>query len=915
MNKVKQLTLDTILSGKDVPARLAASVKHSVECSIFFAHLLTQNPSIIASLDIDAIYSAEDMMAFLVLQPIEDEASLKRALRQLRQTVMARLIIRDLNQMADLNEVMLTTSLLAEIAVQTAVDYISRWLSLEYGSPSASIANPNEAQSLMVVGMGKLGGYELNVSSDIDLIFAYEAAGETVGEQSISNQEFFTKVSKQLINVIDDVTEDGFVFRVDMRLRPYGSEGSLVCSLDALENYYQANGREWERYAWIKGRVIVGDGALIYRLLKPFVFRKYLDYGAFSSMRDLKKQIQQDVNRRDLHENIKLGRGGIREIEFIAQVFQLMRGGQEPSLQVRPTLNALINLTKMGLLSADVTQQLSDAYTFLRNLEHRLQYYEDAQTHELPKNDVHRAVIAKAMRFAKWDDLLQVLNQYRSFVSQQFDEVFAYEQTPIDQNQQACEVWSGAVDIEQSKACLGSLGFQSPADTDKIISVFKVSRRVKRLPEISRQRLNAVMPMVITLSGRQPNAADTLLRMIALIETICQRASYLAFFVEYPQILSRLVALVSASPWIASYLSQHPVLLDSLIESESEDDAPVDNVVLEAQLMEKMQWLDGDTEQQMNVLREFQQMQLFALASKDVMQHIPLQTLSDLLSDLADIILRVVIKTVWPTIKGRHCDAPKFSIIAYGKHGGLELGYSSDLDMVFLYEDDHDDAREVYSRFGMRIIAWLNTMTSSGILYETDMQLRPNGNSGLLVISLEGFKRYQFEKAWVWEHQAITRARFAVGDAKLGKKFEALRKAVLVMPRDEVALKEQVLDMRNKMKDAYRYVNGRFDLKKSLGGMIDIEFIVQYLVLAHAKHYPALIENCGNIKLLERCAQYGLIPVELSQKTADAYVELRRQQHALRLQGQAEAAVPESSVEGIVNTVRALWRTVFYSDK
>ncbi len=889
--------------------------EHAKQCSLVFKQWMQEETlHTLLTKDHDKVFSADEMTALLNEADIVDEASLKRALRFCRKAVLSRLILRDLNGLADLKEVMLTTSMLAEVSLHTANSYLASWLSEDYGQPEVSIINPESRQSLMIIGMGKLGGYELNVSSDIDLIFTYESSGRTDGENPLSHQEYFTKLAKRLIHVIDDLTADGFVFRVDMRLRPFGSEGALVCSFDALEQYYQKYGREWERYAWIKGRVITGD-ASVERLLRPFIYRKYLDYGALANMRDLKKQIQDEVYRKDLHDNIKLGRGGIREIEFIAQAFQLMRGGQEHVLQVRPTLTALNHLAQIGHLSQTVVDSLSEAYVFLRNLEHRLQYYEDKQTHELPTDDQVRAVIVKALGYADWAELITHLSRYRQFVAKQFDAVFAYDMEPAVQDSATLAVWQQQLEVTVAKERLSGLGYQDPEAAYGYLDSFRKNHRYKHLPEVSVKRLDLLMPSVIEICGKRNNANACLQRMVDLIETICRRASYLAFFAEYPQVLGRLVAMVGASPWIASYLSQHPILLDSMTENASFDaETGFDIASLEAEITEKMQWLEGDTEQQMNALREFQQQQLFAMARKDVIEDLPLQILSDQLCQLADLILRVVVKVVWPMIKGAHLDQPKFAIIAYGKHGGRELSYLSDLDLVFIYDDDHPEAREVYSRFGMRIINWLNTMTSSGILYETDMQLRPDGNSGLLVISIQGFERYQREKAWVWEHQALTRARFAVGDEAVGQAFEKVREEILLQPRDLDDLKAKVLDMRERMKGAYRYVEGLFDLKKSLGGMVDIEFIVQYLVLAYAHKYPELLKNAGNLNILMTCSKVGLIPETLAKSAAGAYLELRKQQHAIRLQGTADAKVPEASMQTLVDNVRSLWQFVFYGD-
>lgn len=896
-------------------ALITNDILKATECSPFLKRLLMADQSLLENVvnGVDDVWSVKAMWEWLEAQPIADEASLKKAVRQLRQHVIARLILRDLSGRANLQEVMLTNSYLAEVTVNFAIQHIPRLSLAIYGEP---IGESGNKQALIVVGMGKLGGYELNVSSDIDLIFAFEEDGETNGQKSCSNAEYFTHVCKRLISVIDEITEDGFVFRVDMRLRPYGSEGPLVASLTMLEDYYQQQGREWERYAWIKGRVIAGPAKTLTKLLQPFVYRKYLDYGAISSMRDLKVQIQRDVNRRDLHENIKLGRGGIREIEFIAQVFQLMRGGQDVSLQIRATLDVLKLLANQSLIEKHISSELQESYVFLRNLEHRLQYYNDQQTHDLPEVEAHRAMIAKSMGMPDWDTLDAEIKKVRAFVSQQFSDVFAYETDPSDEGKASSgqDFWNMHLEDAVLVESLEAIGYQEPNEAMRQLQAFKGSFKISRLPDLSRMRLNALMPAVIQQCGKRYNANETLARMIVLLETICRRASYLAFFVEYPHVLDRVLTLIASSAWVAGYLTQHPILLDGLLDVHATN-AELDIAAQESQLMHRLQLIEGDTEQQMNLLRDFQQARLFALAAEDVINHIPLAKLSSQLSDLADMILRVVLKTVWPTVKGHHIEVPKFAIIAYGKHGGREMGYMSDLDMVFLYDDDHPDAREIYTRLGLKIIAWLNTMTSSGILYETDMQLRPDGGSGLLVSSIESFAIYQHEKAWVWEHQAITRARFAAGDESVGQAFEKIRIEIITKQHNLKDLRQEITHMRQRMKSAYRYVPGRFDLKHGLGGMIDIEFIVQYLVLAYSHQSPKLCENRANVHILRLCSVLGLIPPELGQQAADAYLKLRAHQHAMRLQGYLDAWVPEDQMQAQSGVIRELWRKVFLEEQ
>ncbi len=906
------LTLDMILSENRAQYsdghRDEACIRHAVACSPFIARLFTKDAGLMNdSLEnLHKEYQLRDMQNFLSQQNIVDEVSLKRALRFLRQHVMARMIVRDLNALADLREVMRTTSLLAECVINTAIDYLNTWLVDALGQPVDAQGYP---QSFIVIGMGKLGGRELNVSSDIDLIFAYENEGETQAENPISNQDFFTRLAKKLIAAIDEITEDGFVFRVDMRLRPFGSEGALVSNLDALEDYYQNNGREWERYAWIKGREVTG-GNQISCLLKPFVFRKYLDFGAFASMRDLKIQIQRDVNSKGMHDNIKLGRGGIREIEFIAQVFQLIRGGQDVSLQIKPTLAILELLKNKGLLHEKTVSELSQAYVFLRNLEHRLMYVEDAQTQELPKTDEAKARIAKAMSFAGWAEFLTQLNLYRQNVQQHFDATFSDANTGQDVLDIEKSIWNGAIAEQEAVLALQQMGFAEAQETLRRLNTLHQSSRYAKLPELSRQRFDALMPLVILLAAEMQNPDITLMRVIDLLESICRRASYLALLAEHTQAMRLLVKLCSSSPWLANYLAQHPILLDELLDTRSLYAVP-DFSAMRVELIKRLVEVEGDVERQMDVMRHFKHANVFRFAAQDINGELALETLSDYLSALAELVLSVSLEIIWPQIRGKHLEVPKFAVIGYGKLGGKELGYASDLDIIFLYKDDTPEAGEVYARFAQRINNWFNSLTSAGLLYETDLQLRPDGNSGLLVSSVTAFREYQLQKAWVWEHQAITRARFVAGDKQIGETFEKIRVEVIAQTRDLEKLKSEVLAMREKMRVAQHLTGNLFDVKHSIGGIIDVEFLVQYLVLAHAKQYPQLTANIGNIALLKLLASLNIIDHDLAEKAVFAYREYRHTQHMLKLQGVAQLRVEISLVSEHVAAVTALWEQVF----
>jgi len=894
-------------------------LKRLEDCSPFIARLLAKDAGVLVDLlkNLHISYRLAEMQQFLAAQKIVDEITLKKALRRLRQHVLARMITRDLNGLADLNEVMQTTSQLAEIAIQTAVSCQQAWLESAWGLPLGADGNQ---QQFIVIGMGKLGGGELNVSSDIDLIFAYEEEGETLGLNSggaekISNQDFFTKLAKKVISALDEITEDGFVFRVDMRLRPFGSEGVLVSNLDALEDYYQNNGREWERYAWIKGCVVYpNNDALqtnIHALLRPFIFRKYLDFNTLNSMRDLKLQIHRDVTQKGQQDNIKLGRGGIREIEFIAQVFQLIRGGQDASLQIKPTLEVLKLLKIKGFLQEKAVGELTAAYVFLRNLEHRLMYVEDQQTQNLPKNDEAKARIANAMYFENWDALLAALSAHRKIVAQHFDATFSQNNQSHSQQQDALEtsIWQGTIEKEAALQALLDEGYSDVSETYLRLKMLRASNRYQQLPELSRQRFDTLMPLVIHQSALEKNADVALLRTIILLENICRRASYLALLAEFPEALNLVIKLCAASPWLAQYLTAHPILLDELLDTRTLYAAP-DFAKMRADLSKKMAELFGDTEAQMDAMRHFKHGAILRFAAQDMAGRLKLETLSDYLSALADTILEVSLQAIWQSLKFKHIDNPKFSVIGYGKLGGKELGYVSDLDIIFLYDDENENAAENYARFAQRINNWFNSITNAGLLYETDLQLRPDGNSGLLVSSVAAFREYQLHKAWVWEHQAITRARFVAGDASIGEAFEKIRIEVITQVSDTEKLRAEVVAMREKMRAAQTFIAGMFDIKHSVGGIIDVEFLVQYLVLLHAKQYSKLTGNIGNIGLLKLLSKLKIIEHDLAVKVVLAYREYRHMQHALKLQGAPHMRVEISMVNEHASAVKALWNQV-----
>ncbi|MEQ1914327.1 MAG: bifunctional [glutamate--ammonia ligase]-adenylyl-L-tyrosine phosphorylase/[glutamate--ammonia-ligase] adenylyltransferase, partial [Sideroxydans sp.] len=757
---------------------------------------------------------------------------------------------------------------------------------------------------MLVIGMGKLGGGELNVSSDIDLIFVFPEDGETNGARSLSNQEFFSRVGRKLIALINDLTADGFVFRVDMRLRPYGDSGPLAMSFAALEEYLVAQGREWERYAWIKARVVSPAASAhtseLENLARPFVFRKYLDFGAFDSMRKLHAQIKAEVARKERHNNIKLGRGGIREIEFIAQVFQLIRGGRDAQLRIRPTQQVLRQIAQDEELSADVVEKLNHSYIFLRNLEHRLQYLNDQQTQALPDDAANQEIIASAMGYANYSALLAVLDPLRDFVSAQFEAVFGSKQ----ENGERLG-WHEDSNEDELTGMLSKLQYSEASTLANVLLQFRTGSRYRSLPDISRQRLDGIVPTLMTLCATEQNRDETLHRTLVLLEAIARRAAYLAFLAEYPQALPRLVRMLSASAWAGDYLTQHPILLDELLDTRELYVAP-DWQALDAKLSARLSEHIGDTEREMDTLRQFQQTQTFHLLAMDLQGILPLETLSDHLSDLADLILRHTLQLCWRDARKKHQEQANFAILAYGKLGGKELGYASDLDLVFIYDDAHPDAGQIYARLAQRINTLLSSHTAAGRLYEVDLRLRPNGESGLLVSSIEAFEDYQRNHAWVWEHQALTRARFCAGDAELGARFERIRNGLLCLPRDIAPLKQAIVEMRQKMHDGHPNPSTLFDIKHDKGGMVDVEFMVQYLVLAYAAQHPQLALNRGNLALLSMAAELNLIEEVQSEAAREVYRSLRHIQHQMRLNNQLECRIEKTRID--VAGVQALWQ-------
>jgi glutamate-ammonia-ligase adenylyltransferase len=852
-------------------------------------------------------------------------AALPAAMRRLRNLVVATLITRDLGGRADLAEVVDTMTALADFAVQTHVAALHAELAALYGTPIGE--DTHTPQTLIVLGMGKLGGGELNVSSDIDLIFTYAEDGETDGgpqQRALSNHEFFIRLGKKLIAALSEITEDGFTFRVDMALRPNGASGPLAAGFNMVEEYLIVQGREWERYAWVKARALTGseaDIAALDAIVRPFIYRRYLDFGVIQAIRSMHAQIRAEVARQEARHpernlNVKLGRGGIREIEFLAQAFQLIRGGRDAALRGRSTRSTLRTLGEKRLLSPEVVERLLHAYTFLRNLEHRIQYLDDAQTHILPANEADRLSVARMMGFADTPALLAELAAQRALVAAQFDAIFSEKNGPALGGEAAPEAEIRAVlrEIESRETVelhLSAVGFDDPpAAAQRLLSTWQ-SPRLQSLPEASKTKLlalvNTALPLVATVAE---DRFATLSRLLDFLEAIARRAAYLALLSEFPQALERVIRMMSASDWAAKFLTRHPLLLDEMLDDRTRL-APPDWASFTRECQRDLDSVPGDTERQMDILREMHHAQMFRLLAQDLEGLLTIERLADHLSALADLLVALTMQAAWRTIANRHRDVPRFAVIAYGKLGGKELGYVSDLDVIFLFDDEHPDAPGLYAKLAQRFITWMTSHTPSGILFDVDIALRPDGASGLLVSSIGSFEKYQTQSAWLWEHQALTRARFCAGDAAIGERFEALRQDVLRQERDETRLKQEVLAMRKRMHDAHPNRSQQFDLKHDAGGMIDIEFIVQFLVLRHAAQHAQLTGNIGNIALLKLCGQLGLIDSGLALQVSDAYRTFRKLQHQMRLQGAERARVERDRIGLEVAAVKRLWSLIF----
>jgi len=859
----------------------------------------------------------------------------------------------DCCEQADLSVITHAMTDLAEFSLDVA--YSEARLQLVERHGTLQTVDGEEA-TLWIVGMGKLGARELNVSSDIDLIYVYDEDGETTGQMDasgvatgmgrISHHDYFAKIVKAMQVMIGEVTEHGCVFRVDLALRPNGNSGPIAISRQGLEEYFLVQGREWERFAWLKSRVVAPRTGMsrasgLRDTVLPFVFRRYLDYRVFDALRGLHQQIRQHsatrhAGRPERANDIKLSRGGIREIEFTVQLLQVVRGGQFPELRTRGTCDALLKLQNAGVMTADTADALQKAYVFLRRVEHRIQYLDDQQTHALPTNAEDLGFIAETLGLADVPTFLAQLQSHRDIVASEFERLLgspaqSSESDPLPMSSKLVQdsvnqLSSASKDLDTSSR-LASASPKAFFDLPSVLPHLqeKLRERVAawvELPAVRGMREDALQRLIKLLQRTQQwlqesrISEEAALRWCDWITPMLRRDNYIALLAERPRVHEQLVQLLGLARWPARYLMRHPGVIDELATDVLLAER-FDPVAFDRELSMRLDALtsthEDDEESLLNVLRRAHHAEVFRTLARDVQGRLTVEEVADDLSALADAVLNIAGRWVWQRMKQRHRDKPHIAILAYGKLGGKELGYGSDLDIVFVYDDPHEQAGEIYAVYVRKLIHWLSVKTSEGDLYEIDTALRPNGNSGLLVTSLDAFADYQTQRgsntAWTWEHQAMTRARCVMGWPSLAPRFDAVRLAVISAPRDAVLLKAEIVAMRERVRQAHPVKAERFDVKHSPGGMVDAEFVVQYLVLLHTARHPALANNVGNIALLQRAENAGLLPAGVGEAAASAYRVMRKAQHHARL-NEEPTDVPLHALNAEREAVLALWHAV-----
>ena len=869
----------------------------------------------------------------------ESVETVKQELRRCRNRYMVHILWREITGAATLDETLVALSDLADRLLEAAAHYAEQQLHERHGIVRNAAGDP---VSLVILGMGKLGGHELNFSSDIDLIFLYPEGTESDGERSLSAAEYFSRVTRNIIALLDEATADGFVFRIDARLRPFGDSGPLVLSFAALESYLLQHGRGWERYAYVKAR-IVGQrpppavAAELYGdVVRPFVFRRYLDYGVFESLRNMHELITAEVVRRDMADNVKLGPGGIREIEFIVQSLQLVRGGSQPELQERGLQKVMPRLIGDRGLTQRAAENLMAAYAFLRRIENFIQAIRDQQTHQLPTDNTDRARLCEAMRFPDWASLRATLDSHRAEVSKQFEAIAFRAGTEVVEEglrNKIEDVWSRDAGADEWQHFLEEEGFAQAPELALELEKFARAPVATQIGSISRRRLRQFMPKLLSLvrTGEEPLAA--LSRSLLVVEKVLRRSAYLALLNENEAALERLVELCEKSAYVAEQLARYPVLLDELLDPRIYS-GQLSPTSFAADLRQRLMHCGVDAEAQTEVLGQFQRANQFRIAVADFHGILPIMKVSDALTELAETVLEHALQVAWQDLSETH-GVPRFvvagetrqagfGVIAYGKLGGLELSYGSDLDIVFLHDSRGEqqvtngarslDNTMFFSRLVRRMVHFLTTQTGSGIMYEIDVRLRPDGHSGLLVTSVDAFERYQQDHAWTWEHQALLRARAVAGSESVGHEFDKIRKDTLknLVRRD--ALRDDVVSMRRRMRRELDKSDATlFDIKQGQGGIGDIEFVVQYLVLRHAREHPSVTEYSDNIRQLDALAETGCLGIEVVTRLQDIYKIYRLRVHHLVLNNR-KPLVPVDEFKAERDYVRAIWREHLMDD-
>ena len=924
-----QHEVDLILPTLSLPDFTAEQLQHLrllLAVSPFLSRVMQQQPELIPAL-LDKERLALPLAHPNPLLAVSDqtEAAVFKALRRCRNAMLAQILAADILAVKSTEQCLLDISAMADNLINSAYQWAYQDVATQWGQPLDQAGQP---MPLLILGMGKLGGGELNFSSDIDLIFTYPQNGETSGgRRAVENQQFFTKLGQKLISALHQVTADGFVFRVDMRLRPFGDSGPLVLSFAAMEDYYQAQGREWERYAMLKARILNPDpvhAAELNQLLKPFVYRRYIDYSALESLRRMKQLIEQENRRRNRVDNIKLGAGGIREVEFVVQTLQLIRGGRIPELQQVSIFKALSALQQQELLAADQQQQLRQDYLWLRKVEQLLQGLDDQQTQTLPADELNRQRMVLGLGFESWQQLIDTTEQAMGRIHQHFKLVIDQGDNPEPEEMVLGRLcWDSELSSEDLAEHLEWLAADEAVQLLDHLKQFKQDCQKRSVGPRGRELLEKLIPVLLHQLAKQQGSALVLQRVLGVFRQIVSRTAYLELLAENPPALQQLVMLCHKSGWLAEHLARYPLLLDELIDPAQLYQVP-DSTDYQDKLRQVMLRVPtDDLELQMEVLRQFKQAQQLRIAAADITGILPLMKVSDHLTFLAEAIIAAVVELSWQQMAEKYGlpagltqeDAKAFAVLAYGKLGGLELGYGSDLDLVFVHQCDNlaptqgdkaIDSRQFYIKLVQRIVHMFTTRTPSGVLYDIDTRLRPAGNAGLLAVHIDTYADYLEKEAWTWEHQALVRSRLVYGDDKIAQRFNQIRNDILAKPRDLALLRTEVADMRQKLRQ--HHGEQSTEVKHASGGIVDLEFISQYLVLGYGHQHADLYFYSDNIRILDAAADAALLSHQQTQDLQQAYQLLRGVSHRQTLDPATETA---QQLEQAMQQVRQVWDQLF----